>query len=290
MHCLPPYHPPPYTPEGRQLPLSSLPNRSKQGYTRILSRREFLVDRLFRVIIPGYLVLDLCAVLMMRDPYFVLGPDRNHEHDALAPLLPPDAADAHPATLLLITLRRTALSLVGVLSALHFVLNIGALLLCFLLQPVLGFRADPWHLPSIYGSFAQVLDRGLAGFWGGWWHQTFRFAFEAPARYLIAWRRKRQRQEGQRAEQNTPSERFILSFCAFLQSGFLHGAASYTSVPETKWWLPPMFFALAGLGTTLQQRLASALRPLVSNSDIQASTVFCFFFHYVRWTPRLLCV
>ena len=261
MRCLPPYYPPPYTPEGRQLPLSSLPNRSKQGYTRILSRREFLADRLFRDIIPGYLVLDLCAVLMMRDPYFVLGPDRNHKHDALALLLPP----------LLVTLRRTALSLIGVLSALHFVLNLAALCLCFLLRPVLGFRADPWHLPSIYGSFAQVLDRGLAGFWGGWWHQTFRFAFEAPARYLIA-RRRQQRRDGRRVEgalrETTPSERFIISVCAFLQSGFLHAAGSYTTVSETKWWLPPLFFALAGLGTTLQQQLASTLRPQVRNPNV----------------------
>ncbi|KAI1466721.1 membrane bound O-acyl transferase family-domain-containing protein [Daldinia caldariorum] len=240
--CLPPYHLPP-TIHGYQLPLSATgPHHSKQGYTRQVSLRSFFLTRLFRDIVPAYLVVDFCAVHMTADPYFVLGP----EHADLAPL-PPHLSSLSPLTL---SAYRTALSFLGTLSALQLVFSFGALALAFLppLPRILRLRAHPWHLPSAVGSFAQVLDRGLPGFWGSWWHQTFRFGFAAPSRWLARRRRLRP---------GSPAHRLLAFALAFVQSGFLHASGSYSTVPpRSRWWLPPLFFALAAVGSALQTWLA----------------------------------
>ena len=194
---------------------------------------------------------------MTQDPYFIVGPERS---SALP--LPPSLAALHP---LLLSLYRTFISFLGVLTALQLTFGAGALSLCFLLggPSVLGFRAHPWHLPSAFGSFDQVLDRGLAGFWGAWWHQTFRFGFEAPGRWLLA-RRQQRRHHDLGAEKDkgnpttktktktktkTASDRLLAFTFAFLQSGLLHAAGSYSMIPASKWWQPPFFFALAGAGS-----------------------------------------
>ncbi|KAI1107553.1 hypothetical protein F4804DRAFT_163463 [Jackrogersella minutella] len=243
---LPPYAPPsklgPY-----QLPLSSVgPQRTKQGYTRTLSRKELFLKRMFLNVIPNYLLVDLCAVLMTADPYFLAGPEHTSPLPASLASLPP----------VLLAARRTALSFAGVASALQYLFSAGALALAFVppLPQVLGFRAHPWHLPSVNGSFLHVLDRGLPGFWGAWWHQTFRFGFAAPARYLA--------RRGYVGE-HTAAARAAL---AFLASAFLHGSGSYSAVPaHARWWNPPLFFLLAGAGSSLQARLArGALAPRIA--------------------------
>ncbi|OTB18262.1 hypothetical protein K445DRAFT_315057 [Daldinia sp. EC12] len=242
--CLPPYDLPP-TINGYQLPLSAVvPHRSKQGYTRRLSRKSFFLTRLFRDIIPGYLIVDFCAVHMTADPYFVLGPE--HHHHAGVPL-PPHLASLSPVAL---SAQRAFFSFLGVISALQLVFAFGSLALAFLppIPQILRFRSHPWHLPSFSGSFVEVLDRGLPGFWGGWWHQTFRFGFAAPSRWL-------ERQGYVRS--GSPAHRLVAFALAFVQSGFLHASGSYSTVPRhSKWWLPPLFFALAGIGSSLQTWLA----------------------------------
>ncbi|KAI0020181.1 hypothetical protein F4780DRAFT_792054 [Xylariomycetidae sp. FL0641] len=246
--CLPPYEPPPYV-GGHQLPLDSLPNRSKQGFTRTTSRRRLLYQRIVCTILPAYLVIDLVAVLMTEDPYFVVGPEHA---GGLALPLPPHLAALPPA---LLFLRRNLLGFAGVAAALQLAFAAGAVLLALLGPPVLGFRAHPWQLPSMYGSFAAgVLDRGLAGFWGAWWHQTFRFGFGAP----VAWAVRR----GHLAPRS-PAARRAGTAAAFALSGALHAAASATTVPaHTRPAHPALFFALAGVGCAAQGALARAAAPL----------------------------
>ncbi|KAI0176166.1 hypothetical protein GGR52DRAFT_589923 [Hypoxylon sp. FL1284] len=244
--CLPPYEPPAKL-GNRQLPLSAVgPQRTRQGYARQLTRSSLLARRLLLDVVPSYAVLDLCAVYMTADPYFVLGPE--HLSSAGEPL-PPHLSSLPP---LVLYARRTALSFAAVVSALRLAFAAGALALAFLppLPRLLGFRAHPWHLPSAVGDFAQVLDRGLAGFWGAWWHQTFRFGFEAPARWL--------EREGH-VRPGSLAAHFAMAAAAFVQSGFLHASGSYSTVPgATRWWLPPAFFLLSGVGTVLQSSLARA--------------------------------
>ncbi|KAI5927819.1 membrane bound O-acyl transferase family-domain-containing protein [Camillea tinctor] len=246
--CLPPYEPPPYV-DGTQLPLSSGIHKSRQGFTRELTRRQLLRSRFFGSIIPSYLVLDFCIVATSADPYFLLGPEN---HDRIP--LPPPLASLPPLAL---SALRTGLSFFAILSALHLVWNVWALILAFPLRPLLGpLRSHPYHLPSMTGSFAQVLDRGLTGFWGAWWHQTFRFGFSAPALWL------------QRRGYLTSrlSTRLVGASLAFLQSGLVHAAASATTVAPSRWPMPLAFFLCAAAGTVLQAQLAAALhRPLVKH-------------------------
>lgn len=178
---------------------------------------------------------------MRQDPYFVTGPEHVEALPAALAALPPAV----------LALRRTMMGFAGILCGLWMAFNTGALALALLGPPVIGFLADPWHLPSMTGSFANVLDRGLAGFWGGWWHQSFRFGFAAPTAWLI---RRGYLTAG------SPAAALVGALVAFLQSAFLHGVGSYTTVPPTKPWEPAIFFFLSGVGGHLQYTLARTFR------------------------------
>lgn len=172
--CLPPYEPPPKI-GPYQLPLEYGSHRSKQGYGRTLSRRKFILSRWFFHFIPSYLIVDLCATLMTTDPYFLVGPEHNYPLPTHLASLPP----------VLLSLQRTMLAFIGIFFAIQYAWSAGALCLAIYCPPILGFRAHPWHLPSLTGSFMEVMDRGLPGFWGTWWHQTFRVGFSAPTKWLL---------------------------------------------------------------------------------------------------------
>ncbi|KAJ1331342.1 Membrane bound O-acyl transferase family [Microdochium nivale] len=233
---LPPYEPP-ASKDLKQLPLESLPNKSCSGFTRITDRKTFIYQTLLFRMLPAYVLIDVLAVLVTADPHFVVGPEQDLP-------LPRNLAALHPAARFM---WRQLLALLGIISALQLLLNFGQLLTCLLCRPLLGFRAHPWHLPSVTGSFEQVLDRGLAGFWGSWWHQTFRFGFAAPTKWLL--------RNGYVKKGTFAADAASFTF-AFAQSGFLHAAGSYTTVSATKWWMPPTTFLLSGLGMLLQKRLS----------------------------------
>ncbi|KAI0459428.1 hypothetical protein F5B21DRAFT_301603 [Xylaria acuta] len=242
--CLPPYEPPPKI-GPYQLPLEYGSHRSKQGYQRTLSRRKFILSRWFFNFVPSYIIVDLCATLMTTDPYFIVGPEHNYPLPTHLASLPP----------VLLSLQRTMLAFMGIFFAIQYVWNAGALCLAIYCPPILGFRAHPWHLPSLTGSFTEVMDRGLTGFWGTWWHQTFRVGFSAPTKWLLRNGYLPSSRRGDRGvgRMITP---FVGAIIAFAQSALIHGAGSYTSVSATHYWDPPLFFALAGLGTTLQSVLS----------------------------------
>lgn len=245
IHVLPPYRPPPWLDEEKtsQVSLDSLPDRTAQGYSRCHSLKQFLLERLSYGIIPCYLIIDVLATFMTQDPYFILGPNDLP--------LPHKLAAMNPFVL---SLRRTFFSFVAVIVALRLAWDFGAVLIALLGPPVLGFRAHPWHLPSMTGSFTQVLDRGLSGFWGSWWHQTFRFGFSAPTKWLI--------HNGYVKEKSTAAT-VVGALVAFVTSGFLHGTGSYTTIPETNVWGPPTFFFLSGVGTSLQSTLSKRLKKQI---------------------------
>ncbi|GAP86177.1 hypothetical protein SAMD00023353_0303100 [Rosellinia necatrix] len=249
--CLPPYEPPPKI-GTCQLPLEYGLHRSKQGYERTLSRSRLIFSRWFLNFIPSYIILDFCATIMTTDPYFIVGPEHDYP-------LPAHLAPLHPV---LLSLQRTMFAFVGIYVALEYVWNAGALLLALYCPLILGFRAHPWHLPSLTGSFTQVLDRGLSGFWGAWWHQTFRVGFAAPTRWLLShgYLPPPRRSGGRGMGKLTIVTPLVGTAIAFAQSGLIHCAGSYSSVSTTHYWDPPLFFALAGLGTLLQAATSHLLR------------------------------
>ncbi|KAH8678402.1 membrane bound O-acyl transferase family-domain-containing protein [Xylariales sp. PMI_506] len=239
-YVFPPYYPPPLSTEGDQLSPGSLPKRSSFGYTRVSTRGELFLQRVFLKLVPCYIYLDLVSTYFLKDPYFLLGPTD-------AP--PPAPFSSLPPILL--SMARSFLCLLATLSVLEYIWNILIIGVAFLGPPILGFRADPWHLPSLYGSFNHVLDHGLPGFWGVWWHQSFRFGFTAPTKWMV--------RHGY-LEKNTDLTRGVATMVAFVQSGFLHAAGSYVTVPDTKPWNPFIFFILAGIGAFFQYYLCRAFK------------------------------
>ncbi|MCJ1381617.1 hypothetical protein MMC17_004728 [Xylographa soralifera] len=49
---------------------------------------------------------------------------------------------------------------------------------------VLPTPFSPHLYPMFFGPFSSVLDRGLRGLWGTWWHQTMRYQNSMPGRAL----------------------------------------------------------------------------------------------------------
>ncbi|KAH8905115.1 hypothetical protein BR93DRAFT_999159 [Coniochaeta sp. PMI_546] len=221
--------------------LSSIPRRTKTGYARCTTRRSFLRNRLGRMA-TAYVLLDVCTVLMLRDPYFILGPD--YAPHPLPPYLSP--LSPHPLSFL-----RSLIALTAIISALYLVFSLDQVVQFLLshshpsLLRLCGPRADLWQYPDTFGSFAaNVLDNGLAGFWGGWWHQTFRGAFVAPTDWMV-------RNGYLPRDRRHPTTRLVGAAVAFVQSGVLHAAGSFTAVSRTaRPGSPPLFFlgSLVGVG------------------------------------------
>ncbi|KAL1892730.1 hypothetical protein Sste5346_006813 [Sporothrix stenoceras] len=315
---------PPTKPHTRELVrLKTMPERTKQGYRRQLTRAAFYRARL-TTLVSSYLVLDVCAVIMTQDPYFVVGPgpSRYTPWSEQADKLPsPDigafqtrppspALLAMPAYLeylyrhpYLLAMHRSALGLAGMIAALHIVLSLDQLVRVFLGNLFFGkdsiatasTAAQLWHYPSIFGSISQVLDHGLAGFWGSFWHQTFRYAFLAPTLWLVdkgILPKGQHVHEGKNVTNGAPKSngvpkvngvngdavktgapkknpplptitRLAGIVIAFGQSALLHAAASTTTVAtHTLWWSPALFFVMAGIGAGAQ---AIVLPPAFMN-------------------------
>ncbi|KAJ9139076.1 Membrane bound o-acyl transferase family protein, partial [Pleurostoma richardsiae] len=197
---------------GELVKLDSIPICTPAGYRRATTRKEFIRARLHSMA-TSFLILDLCSVLMMKDPYNILGPTTHP--------LPPFLAALPP--LALTCLRRT-LGLASCFFALKLVFSLWQLVACLLLGgPLASVRGELWHYPSINGSPSAVLDRGLAGFWGAWWHQTFRAAFAAPAARL-----------GIGSPGSPPASRAAAALLAFAASGALHAAGSHAEAGPTR--------------------------------------------------------
>lgn len=193
---------------------------------------------------------------MKKDPYYILGPefaDLNSKPSTSTPnplALPPFLAALPPP---LLTLYRSLISFSFIFLGIQSGFLVSQFYAHFSLGPrVLGVRAELWHHPTPFGAFtSNVLDRGLAGFWGGWWHQTFRAAFAAPS----AWLARRGYIDASSAR-----GRAVASLLAFAQSAFLHTLGSISCLPPTRPWLPSLFFMFSLVGVMVQTVAAAALR------------------------------
>ncbi|KAF2012495.1 hypothetical protein BU24DRAFT_331295, partial [Aaosphaeria arxii CBS 175.79] len=192
------------------------------------TRRSLLLANL-KTLLLGYLTLDILKTLMNHDPYFWgathLPPLPSLPLGPLVPIL-----TSSPS---LLQTYRLTLSMLGVKSALQTIFALGPLFFAGALGPaVLGARASPWMYPDAWGPYgAAVLDRGLRGWWGGWWHQTFRFAFEAPATYLLNFlpQPSSDGTKGGRKGRRRGTEMLVRLTTAFAMSGALHAGGMHTS-------------------------------------------------------------
>ncbi|KAK3053746.1 hypothetical protein LTR09_005025 [Extremus antarcticus] len=209
---------------------------SRTGIRRFRDQSDLLPSTILNLII-GYLALDLIKVLMHHDAYFW------GYMDAPAPsYLPLSIQKSYTA----VRSWRLLISLAGIYTALWEIFRLGpAFFACILGPKWLGVRGEAWMNPAdMYGSFSCVLNDGLAGWWGGWWHQIFRVAFEEHSKWSL---RKL------KIDQKSQTGRLTSLFVAFFMSGCLHACGSYTQLGDTRPLMGPMrFFLLQGLGVVLQ--------------------------------------
>lgn len=254
-------------------PPSSEPKSSKSTRNILVpfrSRDELARYRVPRFII-GYVLLDIIKTTMMHDPYFIFGPTTY--------ALPPHLAALHPRIL---NIYRQVLGGAGIIVAIELIFSlppIASLLVPPSIDLPLTFT-PPYH-PSTWGSPSALLTQGLAGLWGTWWHQTFRFGFSAPYDWAI--------REGF-IKHKTIASRIFALVCAFGISGFLHASGSYTETAHTKPLDAPKFFLSQILGIIIQTQTAYLLKDQFSKlpSWLRKTGNLLFIFAWLHLTGSWL--
>ena len=170
--------------------------------------RSLLISNLRSFILCSF-TIDVLKYVTSLDPYFLAqGPG------SPSPFPAPRTA-------------RTIISLLFVYTSLLNIFLLAPLVLACALGPrVLGPHASTWLYPSYFGPLSRISQKGLAGLWGGWWHQLFRYAFEATGEFIAG------------KCLGLPKKSFLGSSIrvavAFLCSGALHACASYTTLGPTQ--------------------------------------------------------
>lgn len=216
----------------------------------------------FSTLLKAYLCLDIAKHLMMRDPYFwgvVPAPP--------PPSFPFNHLAGYP---ILVALYRLHLTAFGIIVALSYACSFGPVIFLGLSRAfpkasrsLTSIPLDaPWLYSDIFGPFlGPVLDNGLAGCWGQWWHQLFRFGFTSPARWLLTLLPKR-------LALNRQVRRIVMTLSAFTISGTLHACGSYTQFADTKPLSGTfMYFMLQALGIIVQNVFVMLVLPRISPSD-----------------------
>jgi Membrane bound O-acyl transferase family len=201
--------------------------RTSPPSTTLALRRQAIRDSIVQ-----YLFIDLVKTVTLTDPYF-------HGTAPISSPLPWPLLTGHNTLTWFV---RLLLSLAGVLSALTFVFSLSPLIFPLLPPSVtLAPLREPALYPPYWGPIGRsVLDKGLPGLWGKWWHQMFRFGVSEPSRYLIS---------ALGLPPRSQTSRIISVIIAFAISGSIHACASYTSFfPSRSIRGPLTFFMLQGLG------------------------------------------
>ena len=216
----------------------------------------------FRKFFISYIVIDILkTIILMPDPYFQgIAPA-----DSISP--PPfpffyfTGLAIHPV---LAKLCRCIYSAGSVFFALEFVTSLNPM---FFLGLSLAFpngarklTATPlgasWLYSDAFGPFIQpVLDDGLAGCWGRWWHQLFRNGFMNTARWILSLLPASLAFHPQ-------FKRVTYVVVAFCISGFVHACGSRTQIAST---YPVsgtfLFFALQSVAIMAEQVFKTTIFP-----------------------------
>lgn len=216
----------------------------KRVSNRILpSHRAIIRYRLPQLVIC-YLLFDVIKTLQMKDPYFIFGPS-TYEPTSFLRNLPP---------FLLFSFRYFLCCTFGFAVPLQFLFVIQDLVTCFLGPDILGVAAEPWHMPTTWGTPMAVFNSGLNGFWGNLWHQRLRIFFSAPTDYLV--------EHGYLAP-GSLAAKWTGLLIAFAISGFVHACISIAQFQQTHPWRMFVFFLLHALGIVIQTSFCAIFRPWI---------------------------
>lgn len=236
--------------DGCPVCVASVPSVTKCGFEYVHPPAAFLRHRL-KVFTAACLMLDFLATFMMKDPYFVFGRERSVDY-----ALPWYLVGLSPWRL---EAYRQLFSISGAFAAVAAAYSLTDMVHFYATRYCNPSRNIPWMYASAFGSFGEVFDRGLAGFWGSWWHQTFRQQFLGPAAFLL---KKRVIRKG------TAAGNLVALLSCFAMSGLLHGMGSLSAVPHTKLWRQPVFFLLQGIGMIVQQQLALLVKRVLPATSV----------------------
>ncbi|KAJ5619034.1 hypothetical protein N7510_003018 [Penicillium lagena] len=235
----------------------------------------------FLTCLKAYILLDILKVLMMRDPYF-----RGTAPPDSPPPFPFHHFALHP---LLTRFYHLAFSCTGVFVALNFVTSFNPLIFLGLSlafpnasQALTAAPLDaPWLYGDTFGPFlSPILDHGLAGCWGRWWHQLFRHGFTATANWVIS-------HLPEHWASHVQIRRITHVVVAFSLSGFVHACGSYTQLTDTRPLAGPMlFFCMQSVAvmaeyvfkTSILPKLPLHAAPRSLKRAANATFVFCWLF------------
>ena len=202
-----------------------------------------------------YLTFDLMRAIQTKDPYFYGG-------------LPIDAGS--PSVLyteapFLLKFSRLTITSLSVYSILNLIFQLcpiffSSIPILIPYPSTLAITRTPLLSATMYEVYwgpllPSVASKGLAGFWGRFWHQMFRFGISQPSAYII---------KRYNLDSRSNTARTIQVLTAFCLSGAIHACASYTSSPPIDGTTHPItgpwaFFMLQGIGILLQSYVTRAI-------------------------------
>ena len=138
--------------------------------------RAATLRRAASIIVYSFLVLDSAAFIAQFDPYFT--------DSAIGIDTPLSLTPGAPVALTFLSTIPPRLYRSSIIAAhIYGVITLGGALAIPLIVAVnyLGLIGDLWSIP-FFGPFSAVVDRGMRGLWGTWWHQTMRYTTSIPGR------------------------------------------------------------------------------------------------------------
>jgi hypothetical protein len=252
-----------------------IPNHRKKKVYTYLKENALLRASMWNLII-GYIALDVLKTITLHDPYF------RGLIDASAPTNFPWLLRSSP---ILLRSYRLIVVQLFIYWGLQTAFQLGPLFYVGVLgSKLIGPRGEFWAYPREWGSYWAVFERGLAGWWGEWWHQTFRSAFDESSKWVVRF---------YNLDPRSLLAKLLRVFVSFSISGLLHASASHTSIGATRPLRGPfMFFFLQPFGIVAQMTFSKGLKAAGISQRIPTAvshiTNFVFVHAWFYYTAPLL--
>jgi len=226
------------------------------------------------LLIRHYLTIDLILTLMHHDAYFSTG-----HHSTPAPSYATTILAPFPPVLLKIY--RLLLSMLMVSTCLKFACALGPPTFSYLLSAThsplrhapsplhrlafMRISSSPWLYPDAFGPYANVFVLGLRGWWGAWWHQLFRFAFQTAGEVAV---------DGVGVKRESTAGKVVQAFVVFFVSGCVHASGSVILSARREEARPlrgaMMFFVVQHVGVMLEMGVRVVWRRVVGDGKVRS--------------------